>query len=57
MSDDKKKLNTEEKVKKAKELMKQVQELELSDDELNLVYGGSTYNSGDPDGGTDFPPS
>ena len=40
MSEEKKELTKEEKIEKAKELMKKVKELELSEDELKEISGG-----------------
>jgi hypothetical protein len=44
MSEEKKVLSKEEKIKKGKELLKQVNDLELTQEELDVVSGG---NSGD----------
>jgi hypothetical protein len=41
MSEEKKELTKEEKIEKAKELMKKVKELELNEDELKKVAGGT----------------
>ena len=44
MKDKKSKMTKEEKLNKARELVKDLKELELTDDELKKVSGGRMYN-------------